>query len=362
MKSLLHRLGILGLISFLLFPLAFGIAQTNQSDSSGDSALVISEEVASVTAEPVVPEEAASQPPGLTDFLFSGKYLAFLILAVVALALLLGRWVSLKIRIPLLVIAFVLFGLDQFYPLHPSPMCAITNLFMFKITWGMFFPAFIAMFVAIFLPSLVGRKLFCGWVCPLGAMQDLINKIPVKFRIKQFNFTVFNAVRAALLLMFILVFFAVKDHVAFLGEKAGADMTSDVWTAFSAFSVYEPINFFELLHWRLSTTFWVMFPMLFVASLILYRPFCYLICPIGFLTWLVEKIAPGRVRVDQARCNQCGLCIDKSPCPTIAPMVSGKALLLPDCTSCGECLDTCPKNAIKFGFLPDKSPAAETQL
>jgi len=88
MKSPLRRLAIVGLISFLLFPLAFGIAQTDLSDSAGDSSLVVSEEGAATVTEPVVTEEAPPEPPGLTDFLFSGKYLAFLILAVVALALL----------------------------------------------------------------------------------------------------------------------------------------------------------------------------------------------------------------------------------------------------------------------------------
>lgn len=322
-----------------------------------DSAALTSATTVDPTAEDPTAPVKEEEIPQMTwlNFLLSGKYLAFLIVAIVAFVLLFGNFINIWVRVIMMVMAFVLFGIDQFYPLHPSPMCAVTKLFMFKFTWGQFFPAFIAMFVAIFLPSLIGRKIFCGWVCPLGAFQELINKIPFPKKIKQFNFTAFNSLRGGLFLLFFLVFFTVKNQITALGEQTGADMTGNIWTAYTSFSVYDPVNFFELLHWSPSTTFWFMLTILVFASLMLYRPFCYAICPIGFLSWLFEKISPGRIRVDMNTCNMCKICITKSPCPTIKPLLEGKSWTLPDCTSCGECINTCPKNSISFGFTSKKS-------
>ncbi len=314
-------------------------------DSTADSGAVAATE----SSQPTEQEEA---PPGVWDFLFSGRLLAFLLVALAGLILLLARWINRWIRIAMMAIAFVLFGMEMVFPMHPSPMCAVTKLFMFKILFGSFFAIFVAIFLAIFIPSLLGRKLFCGWVCPLGAFQELINKIPHKFHFKQFSFTAFNSVRFMFLLMFFLTFFAVKGQIAVLGSEVGAVAGDQTWQAYSAYSVYDPVNYFEFLHWQVDLTLIIMMAILIVVSLFIYRPFCYGICPIGALSWLCEKIAPGRIRVNRAKCTDCSICEEESPCPTIRPLRLGNARLLPDCTSCGECIRSCPEDAISFRFKP----------
>jgi polyferredoxin len=336
--------------------LASETGDTSASTSHSHDSVQVQSASDSVTQPSTLAEQHQEEPTekpapkGALDFLMTSKYLAWFGMMIVGIVLLLLKGINRWVRLGMLLVAFVLFGLDYIFMVHPSPMCGVTKLFTFWFTRGTAVPIFLAIFLAIFIPSLLGRKLFCGWVCPLGAFQELINKIPFKPRWKQFNFGMFNAVRFALLAMFFLTFFDVKSYLAYFAEDIGG-VSPDLLKAYSAYSVYDPINYFEQLHWGVSDArWWVMMIILVIASLALYRPFCYSICPIGAISWLAEKIAPGRIRIDRKLCNDCQVCVIKSPCPTIKPLLEGKNLKLPDCTSCGECIGTCNRKAIKFGF------------
>lgn len=361
MTAKIRQLALVLTAILLILGFSTGIAQENASSNTANTSEnqqiqnpdqtdkehieESAENTAAVEAEP-----AQQKPPGVLDFLLTEKYLIFAILMIAGLVLLFIKRINIWVRVGMLLAAFILYGTDQFIPLHPSPMCAVTKLFMFKFTMGTFFPVFIALFLAIMVPSLIGRKLFCGWVCPLGAFQELVNKIPHKFKIKNFNFTAFNAVRFGLFVMFFLTFFLLKSQIHDLAAGVGSNPAEPLWKAYSAYSIYEPINWFEYLHWTVDTLSIIMIAILVIGSLILYRPFCYLICPIGAITWLLEKIAPGRVRIDHSKCIQCGNCEEKAPCPTIKKMLDEKTKVIPDCTSCGECLGSCDEDAIKFSF------------
>jgi polyferredoxin len=112
-------------------------------------------------------------------------------------------------------------------------------------------------------------------------------------------------------------------------------------------SIYDYFNPFEALHWGFELWGTATLLIVLVAAFFIFRPFCYLLCPIGLITWLLEHISLSRVEVDPDKCTECYECTDVAPCPAMIYIVDGKRFR-PDCHACGRCLNTCDEDAIKF--------------
>jgi NAD-dependent dihydropyrimidine dehydrogenase PreA subunit len=78
------------------------------------------------------------------------------------------------------------------------------------------------------------------------------------------------------------------------------------------------------------------------------RTQCSLFCPMGAFQSLTNKLNIFDVRIDPAKCVQCGKC--EKVCPTFSmseeSIKQGKARIT--CTKCGRCIDECPKGAISY--------------
>jgi polyferredoxin len=88
-------------------------------------------------------------------------------------------------------------------------------------------------------------------------------------------------------------------------------------------------------------------------SIIIYRPFCKYLCPLGAVYALLNRHSMLRYRVDADACKHCGACakvcgmqLDPSKQPNH-----------PECIRCGECKKACPKEAITSTFAGVPFPA-----
>ena len=76
------------------------------------------------------------------------------------------------------------------------------------------------------------------------------------------------------------------------------------------------------------------------------RFFCKLLCPLGAIYGLCNKISLYRLRVDDESCVHCGTC--HAHCPMdVDPVLHPQSA---ECIRCGKCAHICPQNAIKLGF------------
>ncbi|MEO0004476.1 MAG: 4Fe-4S binding protein [candidate division WOR-3 bacterium] len=80
------------------------------------------------------------------------------------------------------------------------------------------------------------------------------------------------------------------------------------------------------------------------AAITIKRPFCRLVCPIGAVYSLFNKISLMRLKLDAATCNQCKIC--RRVCPTdIEPFEDPNQA---ECIRCFECVWNCPRRALKI--------------
>jgi polyferredoxin len=267
--------------------------------------------VASFTGKPFV------------QLLLSPKYIFYFLGSMVAIILLALKKVTTAVRIVSLIVLFYLFGVA--IGIHPSPLCAITKAPLCYHLSGFIPPPMAVMAAAMLFLTIIGNKVFCGWICPLGCLQEsvfLISKRPRKLKC---SFVASNAVRSSLLGIFIVGLFSWKGNV------------------------YDFFNPFEIFHWHFTPHLIISISLVTAASLWLYRPFCQFVCPAGLITWLFERISLFAVRKNEARCTNCKQCIKASPCSAIAGIIENRKVI-PDCFACGACLQSCPEDALSFSL------------
>lgn len=303
-----------------------------------------------LTAEAVhqAGEQAVKRkPPTFFSFLFQPKFIVMLVIGIVVIILLKSNKMKKGIKITLLLISTFLFGFagnipaDFFhsFAMHPSPMCAATK----SLLYGFGIPFIVTLFV-IFLLTLIGPKLFCGYVCPVGAVQELITMLSDKLKIKRFrtNFKVAHAARIFIFILFIFISATAILSITFKGKIFPK-------------SFYDFINPFHGLEFGLENslfgyiTHYVPFLLTVIFSFKYYRPFCHFVCPIGLYTSFIEQVSLFRISLKKDKCTDCNICVNKAPCTAMQDILNGSNLR-PDCFTCNVCVDVCPEDALEVGI------------
>jgi ferredoxin-type protein NapH len=169
----------------------------------------------------------------------------------------------------------------------------------------------------VLLLTFVFGRLFCGYLCPVGTIQEIASHAPVP-RINVRQKKVFMAVRGVFFIVFLVMAFLFSASLlAWFGIR----------------------DFFYLV--LTAGTF--VFMIVVLLSMTFYRPFCRCICPYGVLLSLCAWKGLFRLQRTDA-CIECKKC--EKACPTDeAKRDDGKA----ECYLCGRCVDVCPAaGALKY--------------
>ena len=207
--------------------------------------------------------------------------------------------------------------------------------------------------VLLFFGALLGRAV-CGFLCPFGWLQELVHKIP--FPVKRNRFRGDRQLRfvkyAVLLLLVIVLPMCVALTPFFCKYVCPAGTLSGILIAIHDGVVRAQLG--GLFLWKL-----FIFEDVFVACLIVWRPFCKYLCPLGAIYSLFNRVSLVRLHHDAGRCVRCGKCA--SACRMcVDPSATPNHL---ECIRCGDCVRACPCKALRIGvtetsaaFSPAKIP------
>ncbi len=235
-----------------------------------------------------------------------------------------------------------------------------------QLTTQMVLPL-LMVFLTFFAFFFVIGKAFCGWVCPLGTLQEFVGKIGRRFgigvrRFEKGDLGVVGRIRPVkwilllglVFLLPLLTGLGVTPHS--LGNPYCDICPSRIATTLLTGNTEElALRIDDGWKFGLGATANVLIGFMLVGGLALRLPFCR-ICPLLAFNSVFQRLSPMRLsKPTKANCGSCHICTDS--CPMDIPEISaneGRKAYNEDCTLCGRCAEYCPQDKIielKWGPL-----------
>jgi ferredoxin-type protein NapH len=197
--------------------------------------------------------------------------------------------------------------------------------------------ALIGVAIVLAFYFLVGGRVYCSWVCPVNMVTDAAAWLRGRFNIKG-GAHISRKLRYWVLGM-TLVLAAVTGTIA-----------------------WELINPVSMLHrgliFGIGMTWTIVLAVFLLDLFVSANAWCGHVCPVGAFYSLLGKWSPLRVSAAKREaCNDCMDCFAVCPEPQVirpalkgAKQNIGPAILSPNCTNCGRCIDVCSKDVFRFGL------------
>jgi len=233
-----------------------------------------------------------------------------------------------KVRKFLVILSFLLFPVTIYYF---SPYLIIQGA-----SEGIITGSFIV-FSAMLFASLFFGRAFCGWLCPAGGLQECLTLVSdKKAKGGRRNWT-----KYAIWIPWIAI-------IATISISAGGFQKIDfLYQTTSGISVANTLSYI---------VYYAVLLLIVVLSLTTgKRGFCHYACwmaPFMIIGTKIKdllKIPSLHLTADPAKCIDCKQCTRKCPMSLeVDTMVKKGCMRNTECILCGECVDVCPKSAIKY--------------
>lgn len=194
-------------------------------------------------------------------------------------------------------------------------------------------------FLGMFIGSLFLGRLFCGWLCPGGATQDLCLRV---------NNKNFNGKKRNLIKYFVWAPWVSIVAIVFIqsGGVRAIDPFYQTYYGISISDVYSAITFLVFA-----------FLIAGVSLAAGKRAFCHSGCWMAPFMIIGRKIRNAvnwsslQLVADKEKCTSCHICSKScSMSLDVNSMVQSGSMENSECILCGSCVDNCPRHVIKYSF------------
>lgn len=207
--------------------------------------------------------------------------------------------------------------------------------------------------VATVILTIVLGRFFCGWVCPLGTLQQLVGWLSRKQASRSRRLLVNQYHPAQRTKYYILIALlcgagvgllqtGLLDPIPLMQRSVNLVILAVLDGVRAGSRIYVGV-------WSLA----VVFLALVLSSIWVPRFFCRFICPLGALFGLLVRWTPWRVGKRNAQCSDCGLC--ESDCEGACEPFG--QIRVSECVLCLNCLKACRQGETTYS--PARSAAGE---
>lgn len=207
----------------------------------------------------------------------------------------------------------------------------------------------IAFYVGGFLlliGALLGRFV-CGWLCPFGLIQDLLHKIPFPKKWRTISGdAILRKTKYVIFIVFVVLMPLFLVDVIGQGAPYFCKLLCPVGTLEGGIPLVLKNPSLQATIGTLYIWKNALLAITLVASVLIYRPFCKYICPLGAVYSVFNPISVYRYHLDESKCIHCQKCARMCKM-NVNPVHNCNAA---ECIRCGDCKHACSTKAITSGW------------
>lgn len=206
-------------------------------------------------------------------------------------------------------------------------------------------PAAAVLFLVFLATSLLLKRAFCSWLCPVGTLSEALWKLGRRLLGRNLTLPRWIDVPLRSIKYLLLSFF-----VFIIGGMSATALDDFMHQPYGILADVKMLHFFE----HMSTTAAIVIGVLILLSMLIKNFWCRYACPYGAAMSLVSAASPVTIRRDDDACVACGKCA--KACPMDLPVDRLVQVRSIECTACMECVASCStQEALQFSLPPRKT-------